>query len=381
MSLANILTYEGGKEFGLFCGGIDVDRTLIIRNPLPVAGTPIGLAISEEDGIVGTYSIGPPGSISLAPVGSSPNDNAATITGSILNLQPADATHPGVVSTTAQTLAGDKTFQDDVSVDGTTTLNGITKLTSTTTYPLNSDTDEATILCLATEGSNLDQVFKSPITLFLDTSVGEGRQIINFNEDYQLRCNLEGSNLNGPFSPVYQDYDNNNLQVGFHLQYVMNAAVTGGVMTTNTSLLGLNSSVTYDPPSTADLPFNLLTVSTIVPNTIDIPLGNMPNANFLIRLELPFTAGPTEYTVELKVSGTLAGTYTTINKTSGITGSGSGTNTAVGSAVFEYYYTYVNTGFDTGLQLWVGADSFPVPGTARTLSSAGKLQIWVQTQQ
>src|SRR4051794_31592506 len=49
-------------------------------------------------------------SVSLDVVGSTPNDNAATVTDGVLVLQPADATHAGLVSTTSQTFAGDKTL-------------------------------------------------------------------------------------------------------------------------------------------------------------------------------------------------------------------------------------------------------------------------------
>jgi len=48
--------------------------------------------------------------LNISAVGSTPNANAATFTGSTLNLQPANATHPGVVSTTTQTMAGQKTI-------------------------------------------------------------------------------------------------------------------------------------------------------------------------------------------------------------------------------------------------------------------------------
>jgi len=44
----------------------------------------------------------------LAAVGSTPNANAATITGSTLNLEPASASFPGVVTTTTQNFAGTK---------------------------------------------------------------------------------------------------------------------------------------------------------------------------------------------------------------------------------------------------------------------------------
>lgn len=51
------------------------------------------------------------GLTTVAPVGSSPNDNAATITGATLQLQPADATHPGVVTTGAQNIRGVKSLE------------------------------------------------------------------------------------------------------------------------------------------------------------------------------------------------------------------------------------------------------------------------------
>lgn len=55
--------------------------------------------------------------LTLSPVGNSPNANAATVTGgSVLNLQPADLTHPGVVSTVAQTFGGLKTFNDGIAI-------------------------------------------------------------------------------------------------------------------------------------------------------------------------------------------------------------------------------------------------------------------------
>lgn len=49
--------------------------------------------------------------VTLAAVGATPNANAATLSGSaVLNLEPASATFPGVVTTGAQTFAGTKSF-------------------------------------------------------------------------------------------------------------------------------------------------------------------------------------------------------------------------------------------------------------------------------
>jgi hypothetical protein len=52
------------------------------------------------------------------------NINAATISGTTLTLSPADATNGGIVTNGAQTIAGAKTFSDDMVLNGK--LNGMT---------------------------------------------------------------------------------------------------------------------------------------------------------------------------------------------------------------------------------------------------------------
>lgn len=59
------------------------------------------------------------GVTTLAAIGSSPNANGATISGSTLNLQPASASFGGVVTTGAQTIAGIKTHTDKIVVEKT----------------------------------------------------------------------------------------------------------------------------------------------------------------------------------------------------------------------------------------------------------------------
>lgn len=54
--------------------------------------------------------------MTVAALGSTPNAAGLDFTNNILTLQPADATHPGVLSLVAQTLTGDKTFTDQVLV-------------------------------------------------------------------------------------------------------------------------------------------------------------------------------------------------------------------------------------------------------------------------
>src|SRR5581483_5926404 len=56
--------------------------------------------------------------------GVSPAANGAVIAGSVLYLQSASASVPGLVSTTTQTFAGDKTFSGNVTLGGTVTVSG-----------------------------------------------------------------------------------------------------------------------------------------------------------------------------------------------------------------------------------------------------------------
>ena len=67
-----------------------------------------------------TGSTGPTGSgalITLAPVGNAPNANAATLTGQVLNLEPADEFNPGVVSILDQSFDGIKFFTDGIRLN------------------------------------------------------------------------------------------------------------------------------------------------------------------------------------------------------------------------------------------------------------------------
>jgi hypothetical protein len=55
------------------------------------------------------------GVISLTPIGAVPNANGATVSGGTLNLQPANASFGGVITTGTQSFAGSKTFTGSVA--------------------------------------------------------------------------------------------------------------------------------------------------------------------------------------------------------------------------------------------------------------------------
>jgi hypothetical protein len=68
--------------------------------------------------------VGTGGTITLNPIGSAPNVNGATITGSVLNLQPASLNFGGVVTIDPQTFAGIKSFTEDLVVNALTVGKG-----------------------------------------------------------------------------------------------------------------------------------------------------------------------------------------------------------------------------------------------------------------
>jgi hypothetical protein len=69
-----------------------------------------GFTVSGSGSLSGTNT----GDVTLAAVGASPNANAATLTGQVLNLQPASASLPGVVTAAAQAFGGTKTISGGV---------------------------------------------------------------------------------------------------------------------------------------------------------------------------------------------------------------------------------------------------------------------------
>jgi len=69
--------------------------------------------------------------------------NGGVVSGSVLNLSYADGTNPGLVSTAAQTIAGAKTFNADITTTGDVAVNGgdvTTTATTATVFNTNATT-------------------------------------------------------------------------------------------------------------------------------------------------------------------------------------------------------------------------------------------------
>lgn len=73
---------------------------------------------TDGSGTLGYFSLPSSGVLTVGPFGSSPNAAGASISGTVLTLQPADATHPGGISITTQSFGGAKTFTAATTITG-----------------------------------------------------------------------------------------------------------------------------------------------------------------------------------------------------------------------------------------------------------------------
>jgi hypothetical protein len=94
--------------------------------------------------------------------GNSPNDEGISLDESqnvdginerLLQLQPADATHPGAVSTAAQDFGGNKTFKNSLTVEGSTYANSIDARSATT---MSIGTTNANVINIGNAGATVN---------------------------------------------------------------------------------------------------------------------------------------------------------------------------------------------------------------------------------
>jgi hypothetical protein len=85
----------------------------VVSSSLTSVGTLTSLTVSGTIGasnFSGSSSGTNSGDVTLAAFGSTPNADGLSLSAQVLNMQPADGTHPGGVSITTQTFAGSKTI-------------------------------------------------------------------------------------------------------------------------------------------------------------------------------------------------------------------------------------------------------------------------------
>jgi hypothetical protein len=115
-------------------------------NQSPTAGSALGWRCIASSGTPASCSswetvypaTGAAGISSFAAVGSSPSSSGATVSGGVATLQPADGTHPGLVTTGAQTWAGIKTLSSAPIMSGASITSATIPISSLATDPTNA---------------------------------------------------------------------------------------------------------------------------------------------------------------------------------------------------------------------------------------------------
>ncbi len=128
-------------------GGGGVSSLNTLTGALTLVGG-AGIAITDNGTNQITISATGGGDVTLAPFGTTPNANAATLVSQVLNLEPASASFPGGVSTTTQSFAGAKTFVNQLNADG-----GIDRSTSGT---LTIGATNSTIINIGNSGATVN---------------------------------------------------------------------------------------------------------------------------------------------------------------------------------------------------------------------------------
>jgi hypothetical protein len=116
---------SGSNAFGVSVNGARVDFGAGASDYASSDGTTVTFAGPlAASNLSGTNS----GNLTLTAVGSTPSANGASLSTQALTLQPADATHPGLVTTGTQSFAGEKTFASIVTsaASGQVALSGTT---------------------------------------------------------------------------------------------------------------------------------------------------------------------------------------------------------------------------------------------------------------
>lgn len=166
-----------------------------------VSGTNM-LTIINDQGQFGSVPI--PESISVGAFGSSPNANGLTLTGNELQLEPATDTTPGAVSTGVQTFAGNKTFTGTITASGLTGTNtGDITVTTVGSSPnangmtlsgqqLQLQPANGTYAGVLTTGTQTIAGAKTFSDSILLATTGGTPTALNFYEEYSASVNATG---------------------------------------------------------------------------------------------------------------------------------------------------------------------------------------------
>jgi hypothetical protein len=234
------------------------------------------------------------GDITLTAVGAAPSANAASLSGQVLTIQPADGTHPGVVTSGAQTIGGNKTFSGSISASN---LSG-TNTGDQTTISGNAGTATALQTARAINGTSFNGTADITVTAAAGTVTGT-----------TLAANVVSSSLTS---------------VGTLANLTVTNPITGSV-TGNAATVTTNANLTGNVTSVGN-------ATTIASNVITNAMVNTSAAIAYSKLNLGTSIATGDLASGLIVPASKGGTGVANNAASTLTISGNfGTTLTVGN--------------------------------------------------
>jgi hypothetical protein len=293
----------------------------------------------------------------LAAIGSSPNANGATISGTTLNLQPASASFGGVVTTTTQTFAGDKTFSGTLAVTGATTLSDNLTLTANGSIRITAGTDFSTVGTsnnVALGNAGLYRLTgASTQTINGITGGANGRQLTLVNAAAQAAILANEAGASTAANRIVTGTGANiSIPAGASITLIYDATTSRWRVIGDTAG-GSGSGVTTVGAVSATPTAN---GATITGNTLNMAVADATNAGLIS-------------TTAQSIGG--AKTFSSL-----ITGQAGFTTTGgiVNVNVSSNFATNINTGTSTGaVTIGGGSNTFAINSTAFDVSTAGAL--------
>lgn len=285
-----------------------VNSNATVGNNLTIAGSTVTNNLTVNNNLIATnanfttltvngatISGNNSGDVTLAVVGATPNPNAATLTGQVLSLQPANGTNPGVVTTLAQTFAGNKTFTGLVSAAAyNITMSNISTNIATDFGIYNSNSGTNYAFSSLRKGRNIQLSFQTP---------GAGTSILQVDEvEFSWRSVADFGALGDGVSDdavAIQDCINTVSTIGGGTVVLpstsANAYLIGTTLTlpAGVKLLGGRKNVSITP-------------STVGLIAVDVAGGNVELQNLTFRNPTALSAVPrTAAFVTLSANGTM----------------------------------------------------------------------------
>ena len=156
-------------------GDIIIESSTGVASRLGIGST--GQVLTVASGLPAWAA--PSGVSAMSAIGSTPNANGASISGSNLTLQPADGSNGGILTNGTQTIAGAKTFSGNVTARTYTITAPVVAAAATTTINLsNGNLFQVT---LGTNISTLSFTNPTPGTYIIEfTQDGTGSKTVTF---------------------------------------------------------------------------------------------------------------------------------------------------------------------------------------------------------